>query len=680
MSVEIQETPSILPSDNPIVPPKNNDFMLFKEEIYNLIRDSETKLSSQINNQISKIDSEFSNFGSKINTVIENNKAMLLSIVTQKIKCEKISELEIFKHKVDDMLITHEIRINNSTDEIEKMKTKYDKILSDNLYVAGYVGQTCQFTTLSNYINYNINEVSKLRNEKDQMKRENKDLKNKVDNLLKSMVTLCDKSVIKCKEYTDCREMIYRNMLDNKLVEFNEKCLDIHCKFCQYEDHINVKIGEMTNEIKNLLNMRNEVNELINKKSNEFLEKNDSLNYKILLNIEDIERIRENMKTIDNYNKDLDVKIKELLIQMKSHYTTNNKIANAFQTIGVNVNNQLSIVNFLKKIKNIEKRENSNSIGPLVNLGSSSNNNLNVVKRNGNAPIVPAKKQSTINTTGMTINSDKIIERNSKTIQKKNNNDNIYITENKENPTENIINSKNSTKEVINTDSNNKNISIQISDDSSSSNSSKIVNKIDFTQNENNKLKINNKTISILEKNLDTNKINSNDFISAKTKIIREEIISRDNSNITSIDENKLNKQKNFHTTTSSRSILKNKILSNEKKINEDNDMCKLVKLNLDENFSTIDDDIFKSSMINKILKKDKTNFIVKNGKLELPAFSSSTEKIIKFKKNPQFHRNEIAGYGEVPKKTGQAFGRTIQTFYFDKYQCVNKNNMFSSK
>ena len=123
----------------------NNEMNLFKEEIYKLIRETEAKLLNQITTQKSQTATDLESFSNKINTIIENNKSMVLSVVSQKIKCEKIAELETFKNKVDGMLITHEVRINTSLDEIEKMKTKYDKITSDNLLLPGFVGPSCQF-------------------------------------------------------------------------------------------------------------------------------------------------------------------------------------------------------------------------------------------------------------------------------------------------------------------------------------------------------------------------------------------------------------------------------------------------------------------------------------------------------------------------------------------------------
>ena len=110
----------IAPSQN------NNDLNLFKEEVLSHLRELENRLSSQISSKELKLNQDYDEFTSKMNALIANNKEMISNIVSQKVKIEKISELESFKNKVDSMLITHEVRIKNSIDEIEKIKTKYD--------------------------------------------------------------------------------------------------------------------------------------------------------------------------------------------------------------------------------------------------------------------------------------------------------------------------------------------------------------------------------------------------------------------------------------------------------------------------------------------------------------------------------------------------------------------------
>ena len=206
-----------------IAPSQNNNYLnLFKEEVLSHLRELENRLSSQISSKELKLNQDYDEFTSKMNALIANNKEMISNMVSQKVKIEKISELESFKNKVDSMLITHEVRIKNSIDEIEKIKTKYDKIVTDNLYVSGFIGNSCQFRNVSEYLSYNISEVSKLKMEREQNKKDMKDMKNKIDGTIKNMITLNDNSVKLCNKYTDNKQEVFRKIVENAQTQLSQ--------------------------------------------------------------------------------------------------------------------------------------------------------------------------------------------------------------------------------------------------------------------------------------------------------------------------------------------------------------------------------------------------------------------------------------------------------------------------
>ena len=197
-------------SPNPLS--QNNEMNLFKEEILKKIRELETKLTSKITTKELSISTDLNSLTSKFNLLNNNNKDILATITTQKVKIEKVSELESFKNKADNMLLTHEVRIKNNIDQIEKIKTKYDKIVSDNLYVSGYIGTNCQFRNVSEYLSFNIAEISRLKMEKDQLKRDIKELKHKFDGIMKSMINMNDNTVKLCNSYTESKTEDFEKM------------------------------------------------------------------------------------------------------------------------------------------------------------------------------------------------------------------------------------------------------------------------------------------------------------------------------------------------------------------------------------------------------------------------------------------------------------------------------------
>ena len=65
--------------------PNLSEINFFKNEIYGQIRELEKKLNLKVNNTENKITTEFETFSAKINTLIEKNKEMVLSIVESKL-------------------------------------------------------------------------------------------------------------------------------------------------------------------------------------------------------------------------------------------------------------------------------------------------------------------------------------------------------------------------------------------------------------------------------------------------------------------------------------------------------------------------------------------------------------------------------------------------------------------
>ena len=198
-----------------------------KDEILADIRQTENKLIDQINKKWCKIEETNNSLFEKLNLMMENTKQMFESMTVQRLRLEKISDYEPFKNKIEAMVTTHEIRINSLITDVMNIRTKYDKIISDNLTVPGFIGPSCQFKKISDYLLNNIMEQSKTKNEKDQLKSDIKECRNRVDGFLKNMVNLNDSSVLRCNEYTDNKEKNIKEYVQNILENFEKKSFEM---------------------------------------------------------------------------------------------------------------------------------------------------------------------------------------------------------------------------------------------------------------------------------------------------------------------------------------------------------------------------------------------------------------------------------------------------------------------
>ena len=266
----------------------------FKEELLQVVNQLERKILEDINNKKAQLNANYEKNNEKINQIISHNREIIESVVAEKINCEKIQILENFKNKADGILITHEIRINKMNKDIDDMKTRYDKIIIENLYVPGYVGPACQFKNIGEYIIYNIGEFSKIKYEKDTLKKETKEIKVKVEGLFKKIITLVDNSVEKFQEYTDKQIEQFRKQFNMKYEEFNQKSLLIRREMEQTKLDIEKKVNNLKFENEELLDINDNL-----KKHEENIEKMDNKIIKINERLKNIEKILK----IDNTKK-----------------------------------------------------------------------------------------------------------------------------------------------------------------------------------------------------------------------------------------------------------------------------------------------------------------------------------------------------------------------------------------
>ena len=260
----------------------------FKEELLQMVSQLERKITEDINTKKAQLNSNYEKNNEKINQIISHNREIIESVVAEKINCEKIQSLEKFKNKADGILITHEIRINKNNKEIDDMKTKYDKVLKDNLCAPGFVGPSCQFKNIGEYIIHNISEFSRFKYEKDNLKKETKEIKQKFEGLFKRIMSLVDNSVEKFKDYTDKQIEQFSKHFNIKYEEFEKKSLLISREIGQTKLDIEKQVDILKLENQKLLYMTDNL-----KKNEENIEK---INNKIT-------KMNERMKNIEKIIK-----------------------------------------------------------------------------------------------------------------------------------------------------------------------------------------------------------------------------------------------------------------------------------------------------------------------------------------------------------------------------------------
>ena len=297
---------------------------LFKDEVFGSLREIELNFKLRIEDLESKLKKDVDDFKMKINQITVDHKEMKELLIPQKVKIEKIVELENFKNKFNDMLITHEVRIKNNFDEITKSRLRYDKLISENLYVPGYIGNACQFKNLSDYISFNINEVSKLKLDKEQVKKDFKELKTRQDNMMKSMVTLNESSVQICNTYADGKNKEIKEILNRSLEQLNQKSFEMRTMIHQFVENAKKIEEKSKEELDNIIEIKNNINNELKNNSNEIKKFMDEITKKIKESNTDIINNKKKIESLTEQLKEVNKNLLNISTKIKNTNNTSN--------------------------------------------------------------------------------------------------------------------------------------------------------------------------------------------------------------------------------------------------------------------------------------------------------------------------------------------------------------------
>ena len=156
-----------------------------------------------------------------------NNKILELSnlIPTDKNIQQKVLNLQEFKTRVSDKLITLEIGIKTNESIIKDTINRYDKILSESIIYQGVIGSNARFINFHQLIDFLLLNINDFINFKDKNMIDYKTYKTKLESLLKSFKLHSDSIVSANNKYTNkkflelekkIKELI--NIQDSKIV------------------------------------------------------------------------------------------------------------------------------------------------------------------------------------------------------------------------------------------------------------------------------------------------------------------------------------------------------------------------------------------------------------------------------------------------------------------------------
>ena len=362
----------------------HSELMQFKDEMLKNLREMERKIMTKVNKNQQDFSTDLMEITKSVNSIKENNNSIIDSITEQKLSLDKITTIESELKKFNSNLKSQEKKLNDSIIEISYIRERSEKSLSDSLCVPGIICKNCRFNSFNDYIINNMNEINKLKSEKDFNKKESKELKQKLEQGIKSLSNLVDTFINRSKLYTDGTKKALIDLIDTKITELDAKNLELLAKLCKIDNDIEQKTK----------NFGDDLDELNKNKTEQIQNVEDKLN-KMNTHIEEIDKGIKETKEEINHVKNNEEKYMNEIYEIKNNFNGFFKSDNNYESIekknsSTNINDSKEINGILNKAKNIKEMQNNIINNNLINYAKSPSNFNSIInspdykKENGN--------------------------------------------------------------------------------------------------------------------------------------------------------------------------------------------------------------------------------------------------------------------------------------------------------
>ena len=258
---------------------KRNDLVFFKNDILQDIK----KVEIIINGKISLLANQLENFNSLNNQKFEYYKDKYNEILeksdTSEFQTKMKEKFEIFAKKMEDSIISNNIKIQKMEKELADSCYKYDKIYLKNMTSTGLIGDGCPYPTMKSFFVYVDKKIKEL------MKLSDKSFAD-----FNSLKSYLDKAIEAFDKHIELKGEEFDKNTDEKLIQF-EKKIEEKKKYLEDRfEHIRVDNGKY---IYNIIKNQETINEKLKLELKKYSVINEAL----------IKHYNDQSKALNNTNK-----------------------------------------------------------------------------------------------------------------------------------------------------------------------------------------------------------------------------------------------------------------------------------------------------------------------------------------------------------------------------------------
>ena len=321
---------------------KKADMIYMQNELLSDINSLEKKLSDKIT-QLSIVIQNQKLISEQNFELSKGNYKILLEKIESNENLDKIKQqFTEFKTKINNNLIVNNSKISSLERELKDIGFKYDNLFNNNISTPGLIGKGGKYKDLRNFREYLDKKINELIIYKEKNIIDIKKYKEKTDNIIGQIQLRTQSNESKYFEF--CYEKINeaKKEIMDKFSLLDESINNIKIENGKYSFDLIKKSEDLQNQINTFKNIEQDINTKLKEQSEKYQNYNNDL-------VKLFESQSDEFKLIKSRFTELSEFIKDVRFMRN---------LNNFKGKGVNQNNEINSVSFLKDSRLLSRRIN----------------------------------------------------------------------------------------------------------------------------------------------------------------------------------------------------------------------------------------------------------------------------------------------------------------------------------
>ena len=321
---------------------KKADMIYMQNELLSDINSLEKKLSDKIT-QLSIVIQNQKLISEQNFELSKGNYKILLEKIESNENLDKIKQqFTEFKTKINNNLTVNNSKISSLERELKDIGFKYDNLFNNNISTPGLIGKGGKYKDLRNFREYLDKKINELIIYKEKNIIDIKKYKEKMDNIIGQIQLRTQNNESKYFEF--CYEKINeaKKEIMDKFSLLDESINNIKIENGKYSFDLIKKSEDLQNQINTFKNIEQDINTKLKEQSEKYQNYNNDL-------VKLFESQSDEFKLIKSRFTELSEFIKDVRFMRN---------LNNFKGKGVNQNNEINSVSFLKDSRLLSKRIN----------------------------------------------------------------------------------------------------------------------------------------------------------------------------------------------------------------------------------------------------------------------------------------------------------------------------------